>query len=108
MKYSALGRGRGGGSGKFHRYRINFGVYFQFRFKTETRMELKCQNVFQQIKRREYGLKQGPRSKIEILKTLILDVSIAFQSKFTRHEIQLSIKRFDISLDLHVVSLLGY
>lgn len=63
---------------------------FKFRFKTETRMELKCQNVFQQIRRREYGLKQGPRSKIEILKTLILDVSIAFQSKFTRHEIKLS------------------
>lgn len=35
----------------------------------------KCQNVFQQIRRREYGIKQGPRSKFEILKTLLLNVS---------------------------------
>nr|XP_022341112.1 DDB1- and CUL4-associated factor 17-like isoform X1 [Crassostrea virginica] len=42
-------------------------------------MELKCQNVFQQIRRREYGLKQGPRSKIEILKTLILDENYVYK-----------------------------
>lgn len=35
----------------------------------------KCKNVFQQIRRREYGIKQGPRSKFEILKTLLLNVS---------------------------------
>lgn len=38
----------------------------------------KCQNVFQQIRRREYGIKQGPRSKFEILKTLLLYVSTGF------------------------------
>lgn len=53
----------------------------------------KCQNVFQQIRRREYGIKQGPRSKFEILKTLLLyenyvykDVWRVYSSKHIKTE----------------------
>lgn len=54
----------------------------------------KCQNVFQQIRRREYGIKQGPRSKFEILKTLLLYVSTVIFSYFRNIVSQFSYRQF--------------
>ncbi|XP_062606051.1 DDB1- and CUL4-associated factor 17-like, partial [Saccostrea cucullata] len=48
-------------------------------------MEGKCKNVYLQIRRREYGVKRRPRSKFEILKTLVLDENYVYKEVWTKY-----------------------